>query len=152
MTAPLYAVSIDGIALSAATAKTIFELATPSTTGAVIVDWSVTFDGTTATNTPVKVEFGRFSAAVTTATTVTPSKVNYACNAIASQSTTKHTCTSEGAGTASDVLIYRVPPTSGLILQDPLDYQWHIPASSFFRIRVTAAQTVNISFTARWSE
>jgi hypothetical protein len=149
---PVYSVSVDGIALVAATAKTIFELATPATTGMVPVAWWIEFDGTTATNTPVKVEVGRFSAAVTTATSITPSKVNYGNNSLASQCTTKHSTSTEGAGTASDVEIHRVSPTSGLIFTESLGMEWTLGASAFWRIRCTAAQVVSATFGFRWTE
>lgn len=149
---PIYSVSVDGIALSAATAKTILEIGTPSTTGMVPFTWWVEFDGTTSTNTPVKVEIGRFSSGVTTATTITPSRVNDGNRALASQCTVKHTTTTEGAGTASDVEIHRVPPTSGLIWQESLGMEWVLGASAFWRIRCTAAQAVNVTFGIRWTE
>jgi hypothetical protein len=137
----------------AATAKSIVEIKTASTGGAVILAWSVTFDGVTATNTPVKIEVGRFSAAVTTnATSITPSKVSYGFNGIASTATVGANASTEGAGTASDVEIYRVPPTSGLVWQESLGMEWVVPASGFFRIRCTAAQAVNATFTLRWTE
>ena len=148
----IYSVSVDGIALSAATAKTILEVGTPSTADFVPLAWWVEFDGTTPTNTPVKVEIGRFSAAVTTATTITPAKVNYGGNSLASQLTVKHSTTTEGAGTASDVEIHRIPPTSGLIWQESLGMEWVLGPSAFWRIRCTAAQAVNVSFGIRWSE
>lgn len=148
----MYAVSVDGIALVAATAKTILEIATPSTADCIPFLWWVEFDGTVSTNTPVKVEVGRFSAAVTTATTATPSKVNYGGNSLASQLTVKHSTTVEGAGTASDVEIHRVSPTSGVIWQESLGNEWAIGASSFYRIRCTAASAVNVTFGVRWAE
>jgi hypothetical protein len=148
----IYSVSVDGIALVAATAKTILEIATPSTADCIPILWWVEFDGVTASNTPVKVEVGRFSAAVTTATTVTPAKVNYGGNALASQLTVKHSTTTEGAGTASDVEIHRVSPTSGAIWQESLGNEWSIGPSSFYRIRCTAAQATNVTFGVRWLE
>lgn len=150
---PIFAMSADGITLTAATAKTIAEIKTTSTGMIVPVAWWVEFDGTTATNTPVKVEIGRFSAATTImGTSPTPSKVNYGGNSIASTSTVGFNCTSEGAGTASDVEIHRVPPTSGLIWLESLGMEWTMGVSGFWRIRCTAAQTVNATFGVRWSE
>lgn len=146
----LYFASVDAIALTAATAKSVFELATPSTTRARITEWWVEFDGVTPTNTPVKVEVGRFSAAVTTATGVTPSK--YEPGDPASLMTAKHTATAEGAGTASDVFLHRVSPTSGLYVQYPLGRELVLAVSTFFRIRCTAAQAVNASFGVSWEE
>lgn len=149
---PGFFVSVDAIPLTAATAKTILEIATSAGSTAMPITWWVMFDGTTATNTPVKVEVGRFSAAVTTATTVTPSKLNYGGNSIASQCTVKHSTTVEGAGTATDVEIYRVNPTSGLHVPESLGREMSMGASSFFRIRCTAAQAVNVTFGIKWEE
>ncbi len=149
---PAFLVSVDAIGLTAATAKTVLALATSATSTAIPVEWWVEFDGTTATNTPVKVEFGRFSAGVTTASSITPSKLNYGGNSIASQATVKHSATVEGAGTASDVEIHRVSPTSGLYIQYPLGREMSLGASQFLRIRVTAAQVVNCTFGIKWEE
>jgi hypothetical protein len=145
-----YWVSVDAIALSAATAKSIFELATPSTDRALIDEWAIEFDGVTAANTPVKVELGRFSAAVTTATSITPEKFDVADGA--SAVTCKHTTSTEGAGTADDIKFHRIPPTSGLGWQYPLGKELVVPVSAFFRFRLTAAQTVNVTFYCAWSE
>lgn len=147
-----FVVSVDAIALAAATAKTVLEIATPSTGTCLLMEWWVEFDGVTAGNTPVKVELGRFSAAVTTATTITPSKLTFGGNSIASQCTVKHSASAEGGGTASDVEIHRVSPTSGLYLQYPLGREWLVGASSFLRIRLTAAQVVNATFGIKWEE
>jgi hypothetical protein len=144
--------SVDAIALVAATAKTIAEIKTPSTTGIVPLVWWVEFDGTTSSSTPVKIEVGRFSAAVTTISAFTPSKTNYGDNSLASQCTVGNNCSSEGAGTASDVEIHRVPPTSGLIFQESLGMEWTVGASAFWRIRCTAAAAVNVTFGIRWTE
>lgn len=149
---PIYGVSVDGIALAATTAKSIFELGSPATTGIVPVRWWVEFDGVSSAAVPVKVEFGRFSAAVTTATGVTPYKKNYGNNSLASQCTAKHSTSTEGAGTASDVEIHRVSPTSGLFVQEVLGMEWTMGASAFWRIRCTAAAIVNVTFGFEWTE
>jgi hypothetical protein len=146
----LYSLSIDAIALVAATAKTIAELATSATDRARIVEWSVTFDGVTPTAVPVKVEVGRFSAAVTTATTLAGAKLDPADGTAAT--TAKHSTTTEGAGTASDPLLFRVPPTGGLVIQSPLGREVVLAVSTFWRIRCTAAAGVNVSFHLIWEE
>lgn len=146
----LYALSIDGIALVAATAKTLAELGTASTNRAKIVEWSVTFDGVTASAIPVKIEVGRFSAAVTTATTLAGFKLDAGDGTAAT--TAKHTTTVEGAGTASDVFIYRVPPTGGFVMQYPLGRELVLAVSTFSRIRCTAAAAVNATFHIVWEE
>lgn len=146
----LYSMSFDGTALVAATAKTIAELGVSSTNRIKVVAWSVTFDGVTASAVPVKIEVGRFSAAVTTASAYTANKIDPADGA--ATVTAKNSATAEGAGTASDVEIYRVPPTGGFVMQFPLGREWVMPVSTFWRIRCTAAAGVNVTFTVTWEE
>lgn len=149
---PTFGWSQDGIALVAATAKTILEIATSATGYMVPLLWWVEFDGTSSANTPVKVEIGRFSAAVTTATAITPYRINDGGRAVASTCTVKHSATVEGAGTATDAEIHRVTPTSGLIWTESLGQEWVLGASAFWRIRCTAAQAVSVAFGCRWVE
>lgn len=149
--AALYTVSIDAIALVAATAKSLFELATPASARARIVQWWVEFDGVTASAVPVKIEVGRFSAAVTTATTLAGGALDLAD--VTSLMTTKHSTTAEGAGTfTAGGEIHRVSPTSGILVQYPLGREWVVPVSAFFRIRATAAAGVNAAFGCIWEE
>ncbi len=144
-----YSVSVDGIALAAATAKTIAELASPSTRTCKIIDWWVEFDGVAGGNTPVKVELMRGSGGIT-GTTITPLKYGDP-NAPAALVTAKHTATVEG--TATDLLeSHRWSPTSGLDKLLPQSREPEITFSSFFRIRCTAAQVVNAAFGIIWEE
>lgn len=142
--------SVDAVALVAATAKSIAELGTAAGNRAKIVEWSVTFDGVTASNTPVKVEVGRFSGAVTTATTFTIDKLDPADGT--ATVTAKHSTSTEGAGTADDIEFYRIPPTGGILKQYPLGREWVLATSTFWRIRCTAAQNVNATFSVTWEE
>lgn len=146
----LYSLSVDAVALSAATAKSLIELGTTSADRCRVVSWWCEFDGVTASAVPVKIEVGRFSAAVTTATTL----AGYALDAADGTAGTvaKHTTTTEGAGTFSGGEIHRVSPTSGLVLQYPLGREWSVPVSGFWRMRVTAAAVVNATFGVIWEE
>lgn len=147
----LYTFSIDGLALAAATAKTVLELGTAATDRAKIVSWWVEFDGATATAVPVKIEVGRFSAAVTTATTGTASKFDPADGNPAS--TVKHSTTTEGAGTAeAGIENHRCHPQSGMLVQYPLGREDVMAPSTFFRIRCTAAAAVNVTAGIIWEE
>lgn len=146
-----YVMSVDAIALSAATAKSVLELGTSSACRAMIKEWWVEFDGTTATNTPVKVEAGRFSAAVTTATTFTAGKFDAADGTPAT--TAKHSTSTEGAGTIdAGAVLHRIPPTSGYHYVAPLGQELYIPVSGFWRLRLTAAQSVNATVGVVWFE
>jgi len=147
----LYWVSIDAIALTAATAKSVLELGTPTTDRAKIVEWWAEFDGVTAANTPVKVEVGRFSTGVTTATTVTAEKADPADGAAATVA--KHTTSTEGAGTVVGMpWNKRIPPTSGFHYVAPLGREVVLAVSTFWRMRLTAAQTVNATVGVVWEE
>jgi len=146
-----YQFSIDANPLAAATAETVLELASGAQDRVKIKRWWVEFDGVTATAVPAKVEVGRFSAAVTTATTGTAGKVDAADGTPAAA--VKHTVTAEGAGTPEAGLeIHRVPPTSGLFVIEPLGEELVLAASTFWRIRVTAAAVVNVTAGVRWEE
>lgn len=147
----LYKFSVDGVALVAATAKTVLELGTSSTIRGKIVEWWVEFDGATSTAVPVKVEVGRFSAAVTTATTGTASKADSADGTPGT--VVKHTTTTEGAGTAeAGIENHRIHPQSGVIVQYPLGREDVLAVSTFWRIRCTAAANVNVTVGVWWEE
>jgi hypothetical protein len=146
-----YQFSIDGLALVAATAKTAIELGSAATDRAKIVEWWVEYDGVTATAIPVKVEVGRFSAAVTTATTGTPSKLDPADGTAAT--VVKHSTTTEGAGTAeAGLAIHRIHPQGGLLRQAPLGREEALAVSTFWRVRCTAAAAVNVTVGVIWEE
>jgi len=147
----LYTFSVDGVSLSAATAKSVIELGTASSDRARIVSWWVEFDGATATAVPVRIEVGRFSSAVTTATTGTASKYDPADGTPAT--TVKHSTSTEGAGTAeAGIENHRCHPQSGMLVQYPLGREYILAASTFFRIRLTAAATVNATVGIVWEE
>ena len=147
----LYTFTIDGLALVAATAKTVLELGPAASDRAKIVSWWVEFDGATATAVPVKVEVGRFSAAVTTATTGTAGKYDAAEGTNAS--VIKHSTTTEGAGAAEAGLeIHRIHPQGGLVVQYPLGREEVLAVSTFWRIRCTAAAAVNVTAGVIWEE
>jgi len=147
----LYTFTIDGLALAAATAKTALELGTAASDKARIVSWWVEFDGATSTAVPVKVEVGRFSAAVTTATTGTAGKFD-ASDGTAT-TVVKHTTTTEGAGTAEAGLeTHRIHPQGGLVIQYPLGRELNLAVSTFWRIRLTAAAVVNCTVGVIWEE
>lgn len=149
---PTYSVTADQIALVAATAKTVLQVASPATTGILVVKWWVEFDGTNAAATPVKVEVGRFGSTAATVTGATPSLVDFGQNALASQCTAGTNASAEGTGTYSAGEIHRIPPTSGMVMQDPLGLYWQVPASSWFRIRLTSATALNATVGLTWTE
>jgi hypothetical protein len=147
----LYTFSVDAVALVAATAKTILELGSSSSERCKIVSWWVEFDGVTASAIPVKIEQGRFSATVTTATTGTASKYDPADGTPGG--VVRHTTTTEGAGTAEAGLeIHRCHPQGGILVQYPLGRELTLAVSTFWRIRLTAAAAVNATVGVVWEE
>lgn len=146
----IYSITVDAIALSAATAKTALELGTSSTDRAKLLAWWVEFDGASSSAVPVKVEAQRASAAVTTATTLTAEKNDTA--APAASVTSKHSTSTEGAGTLSGGEIHRVHPQGGFFREYVMGRELYIPVSAFWRLRLTAAATVNATVGAIWEE
>ena len=139
----MYSITVDGIALTAGTAKTVLEVGTGSISRACIIAWWAEFDGATSTAVPVKIEAQRASAAVTTATSLTAEKWDTADGGPAS--TTKHTTTTEGAGTLNGGEIHRCHPQSGIFREYPLGRELVVPVSAFWRLRITAAAAVNVT-------
>lgn len=138
-----YVASIDGVALAAATAKTVLQIATPATVRALVEDIQVSLDGVTAANTPGLVELLRQTTAGTM-TALTPAPVDSA--APASLVTASHTATAEP--TAGTVLRrWRITPNGGLFeLPTPWGTsQLRVPVSGFLGIRCTFAQVVNVN-------
>ncbi len=147
----LYQFTIDNLALVAATAKSAIEVGTAASDRAKIVAWWVEFDGTSGTAVPVKVEVGRFSSGVTTATTGTAGKYDPADGT--PSVTVKHSTSTEGAGTAEAGLeTHRIHPQAGLLVQYPLGRELVLAPSTFFRIRCTAAAGVNVTAGVVWEE
>jgi len=129
----------------------VLELGTAATDRARVVSWWVEFDGVTSTAVPVDVEVGRFSAAVTTASTGTPSKLDPAEGTAAT--VVKHTTSTEGAGTAEAGLEqHHIHPQGGLLVQYPLGRELVLAVSTFFRIRCTAAAIVYVTAGITWEE
>lgn len=67
----LYSVNSGVVSLSAATAKTVLQIATPATTRAKVVGFSVSFNSVTASDAPAVVDFLRQTTAGTGGTSAT---------------------------------------------------------------------------------
>ena len=147
----LYRFSQDSIALAAATVKSVLELSPGAADRCTIKEWWVDFDGVSASAVPVKVEEGRFSSAVTTATTGTAGKVDAGDGTAAC--TVKHSTSTEGAGTAdASVIVHRISPTTGYHYIAPMGQEIILPLSGFWRLRLTAAAVVNVTVGVVWEE
>lgn len=145
----LYWVSVDALALVGTTAKSVLELGSSSTDKVKIKEWWYEFDGVTASATPVKIEIGRFSTGVTTATSASE---KFDTSDGTPSTTAKHSTSTEGAGTADDIIFRRCPPTSGYHYVAPLGQELVLAVSTFWRMRITAAANVNVTCGVIWEE
>jgi hypothetical protein len=140
----LYTITATDVPLSAGTAKTVLQLRTPSNRRARLVEWSVSFDGTVGSNTPVKVELMRQTSAGT-GTGITPVAMDAASPAALCSAAGNHSA-EPGYGNRLEVL--RLTPNAGLVVipfsvireERPI-----VPTSSFVGIVCTAAQAVNVT-------
>jgi len=143
----IYVATNSGMA-TGTSAKTLIELTTTSTMRATVLSWWVEFEGTSGTATPITVKIRRGTATIT-GTNLTVTK--YTDKYDAAATTAKHTATAEG--TASDTLeVHYVHPQAGMLVQYPLDREIQIPVSSFLRLEVTAAASVNAAAGIVWQE
>jgi len=152
----IYSTSTITATLVASTAYSALEIKTPSSTGIRLLKWWVEFNSVTSTDKFVLVQVGRFSAAVTTNTGVTPARVDWGYNSIASQCTVGVNATAEGAGTFNaSYEEHQVAPNSGLVMWEPREMAWQTLPSDFFRIRLTpgsALTSVTAAVGATWEE
>lgn len=129
--------------------KTLLQVATSSTGSLKVVEWGISFDGSTAA-TPIKCELIQTDVAATVTAHVAagvqpyddpndgPSSVTLGTTA------TGYTASSEGSITTTrygDLQL--VAPTGQYVKQWPLGREWKVPVSKFLRVRVTAAAAVN---------
>jgi hypothetical protein len=153
---PTYSTSTVTATLVASTAYSALEIKTPATTGARIVKWWVELNSVTAGDKNVLVQIGLFSAAVTTNTGVTPARVDYGLSGLASQCTVGVNATAEGAGTFNaSYEQHSISASAGMTFWEPDPYAWQVPASSFFRIRLTpgsALTSATATVGCTWTE
>ena len=135
--------------------KSLMQVATPATTGILITEWGVSFDGSAAA-TPIKVELLQTDVAATV-TSVTPTLWGDpnapASLCIGGASATGHTATAEGTIAAVRMFdVQFVAPTNQYVKQYPLGREPEVPISKFLRIRVTAGAAVNAYCYVIWEE
>lgn len=141
-----------------ASINTLLQVATPATTGILVVEWGISFDGTAAA-TPIAVELLQTDVAATAGTSLTPS-IWGDPNAPASLCVggTGATMFNDGAITEGTIAATRmfdlqlVPPTSSYVKQYSLGREPEVPVSKFLRIRVTAGTGVNAYCYIIWEE
>jgi len=144
--------------------RTMMQIECVSTEDLILVEWGCSFDGTTATNAPGKVElFGNTVAATMSTASVSGDVTLYGGNFGGTGTQivfggTTHTGFATAAVTEGTVANYRmadmqlINPTTGYVKQWPLGREFIVPSSKFLRQRVTFANTVNEFFYAIWSE
>lgn len=136
--------------------KTLLQIATPSTRDIKVVEWGISFDGSTAA-TPIKCELLQTDVAATSGTSLTPT-IYADPNAPASlcvggTGATNFSPSAEGTITATRVFDAQlIAPTNQYVKQFPLGREPWIPVSKFLRVRVTAGATVNAYCYIVWEE
>lgn len=131
---PVFIVQSAKTAAASNATKVGCQIATTSTKTCKIIAYSVSFDGTTATNTPIEVKLVRPTAAGSGGATFTPLLVSGETSA--TSSTTART--NDTTAGASGVLLHSdfVPPTSGIYVQFPLGREIQCKISEFYELQV----------------
>ena len=145
------------VALVGATAKTVLQVATPSTTDIRIIGWGVSFDGASGTAVPVICQLLQTDVAATV-TTLTPDVWGHdqapASLCVGGTSATGYNASAEGTITAvRNFDQQHVHPQSGygVFWQDEI-HQPRVPVSRFVRVRCTAPAGVNVIPWILWAE
>lgn len=138
--ADIYTASVDGVALAAATAKTIIQLVTPATARMELLELDISLDGVTAAAVPGLVELITQTTAGTMSA-LTPTQDDTA--APASLVTAQHTATAEPTTGTLLMRKWRVSPYGGLgvFRFDGLK----LNVSSRLGLRCTFAAIVNVT-------
>lgn len=143
--------------------RTMLQIEAPSTKSLTVVEWGISFDGTTSTNAPVQCELFSTTVAATMSTATVSGDISL-FNAPADEASlitltgTTHTGFATAAVTEGTVANYRlgdlqhVSPTAGYVKQFPLGREWVCPPSKFIRVRLIATVTVNAYIYVIWSE
>lgn len=139
--------------------KTLLQVATPSTTGILVVEWGISFDGSAAA-TPIECELvDTYPTAATSLTALSP-EIYGAQNQDASLCVQGTGLTGFNSGSSVEGTITStrygdlqlLPPTAPYLKQWPLGREFFVPASHFLRVRVTAAAAVNAYAYVIWQE
>ena len=136
--------------------KTLLQIATPTNQAIDIIEWGISFDGSTAA-TPIKVELLQTDVAATTGTSLTPTlwadPNAPASLCVGGAALTCFSPTAEGTITVTRMFdVQLVAPTSQYVKQYPLGREPEVPVSKFLRVRVTASATVNAYCYVIWEE
>jgi hypothetical protein len=150
--ASVYSITTEGEeALAAATAETLLQLNGVATCKAKVVQWSVSFDGVSATAEPVQVKLLRQTS--TGASGSAASEIKWDPDNPTALLIGLHSFGTNP--TAGDVLEhYEVHPQAGIVIQYPLGREPTIDnaTSSKLGIEVTSPAVVNAVATLVWEE
>src|SRR5215475_1078376 len=123
----LFSAATDQQVVSTSALATILEVDQAASRVLTLKQWSIEFDGVTASNTPVRVQLCIVTATSAAGTAVTPASMKN--NQAAVGASAKRVPATEGTVTVLEE--HRVPPTSGLLIQYPLGEEpWIIGAAS----------------------
>lgn len=136
------------VALTAATTKTVIQVAAPASQRLILKSWGISFDGVSSTAEPVQVELLRQTTAGTM-TSLTPVRRSAGSETV--QATAQHTATVEP--TAGDVLdSVEVHPQGGYKEIVPFDGRIEVPGGTRIAVRATAPAAVNARAVLTWEE
>ena len=142
-------VNTDGIALAAATAKTVMQLVAATNHPIDLIEFTVGFDGTNNTYEPVEVRLIRQSdAGTSSADTVTGANDSDVDTFV---TTARHTAMVEPTGTVI-VRTFRVHPQTGFSYPAHDRAPIHVGAGDRLGIVCTAANAVNVDVTMLFDE
>lgn len=155
MSAALYYIAWNSVALSAATAKTVLELPTVANHSPQVEELVIGCDASTAGN--LKVEWGTFTT-TGTGTAATPQKWRGDRTIDSSFAAAKVADTVEPSGFSQGTLggaLYPavlIPLPMYYVFQWPLDKEFALPESTNFAIRLTSSVAANTMGWIRWRE
>lgn len=135
------------VALSAATAKTVMAITSPSQHGLVLTAAWIGFDGITAADEPVLVELVSFTQGTGTSTAVTLQQIRGRAVAAATNFEGRKNFSAEPTGLAV-LTEWSITPFAGAaIIPLPLGREYTTGVSSALGLRMTAPQAVNVRVT-----
>jgi hypothetical protein len=144
------------VALVGGTAKTVLQVATPSTTDIQILAWSVAFDGASGTAIPVICQLldGDVAATVTAFTPdLYGNNQQPASLCVGGTAATGYNATVEGTmTTVTSIDAQHVHPQAGYGVWFPEGSRRRVAPSRFVRIRCQAPAAVNVIPTIYWAE
>lgn len=144
------------ITLTAATIKTILQVATPSTADLLLVAWGVSFDGAAAA-AAVQCELVTTGAVAATVTSFTPQLYSADARSASAMAggtaLTGFNASAEGTVTTTQHYdLQLVDPAVGYSYDWPLGREGYVPVSTVLRIRCTAPAGVGVYGWVRWDE